>query len=100
MSKEELHAAAMADTPASVDIPQSWAALIVWAVGKWGAGAVFLCLLVPVYLNGQAHSARFAEIASATARAIDALAIKIEAQNTSIQRLDDALRRIETDKHP
>ena len=98
MSREYLHAAAQADTPAAVQVPNSWPALVVWAVGKWGVGAIFLALLIPVYLDLKQSNERFAEIASSTARAVDALAIKIETCNTTIQRLDDAIRRLETTK--
>lgn len=96
MSKEELHNAAQLDTPAAVQVPQNWCGIIVWAVGKWGVGGIFLAMLVPVYMDLKQSNERFAEIASSTARAVDALAIKIETSNTTIQRLDDAIRRLET----
>lgn len=96
MSKEEIRTTASQTLPAGVQIPASWGGLIVWAVGKWGTGAVFLCLLVPVYMDLKASNERFAEIAQASARATDALATKIEISNSAILRLDDAIRRIES----
>jgi hypothetical protein len=96
MSKDDLHEVAQLDTPAAVHVPANWCGLLVWAVGKWGAGAIFLALLVPVYLDLKTSNERFAEIASSTARAVDALAVKIEASNQAIVRLDDAIRRLET----
>jgi len=95
MSREDLHAVAEQTTPASVTVPSTWGGLIVWAVGKWGAGAVFLVLLVPVYQDLKASNNRLADISNKNVQVLEALANKIEASNQAVTRLDDALRRIE-----
>jgi uncharacterized protein involved in exopolysaccharide biosynthesis len=40
MSKEEIHSIADADTPKEVNIPQTWQALVVWAIARFGVGLV------------------------------------------------------------
>ena len=101
MSKEELHAAAEASTPAYVNVPQTWGGLAVWAVGKWGVGAVFLMLLVPVYLDLKASNAQLAQISTANVQVLTALAQQVEATNQAVQRLDQTVQRIEMSKtHP
>jgi hypothetical protein len=40
MSREELHSIADADTPNEVNIPQTWQALVVWAIARFGVGLV------------------------------------------------------------
>lgn len=40
MSKEELHSIAEVDSPTEVQIPQTWQALIVWALARFGVGLV------------------------------------------------------------
>ena len=67
-----------------------------WALGKWGIGVVFLALLVPVYQDLKLSNSRWADQATQNIRVMEAMAAKIEASNTAITRLDDALRRLET----
>lgn len=102
MSRAEIHQAAEQSTPAGVTVPNTWWGLFIWAVGEWGTGAVFLCMLIPVYMDLRQSNERFASIAGhaatasqATAKAVDALAARVESSNTAIIRLDDAIRRLE-----
>lgn len=96
MSLDELHQAAQQSTPPDVTVPQTWGGIIVWALGKWGIGIVFLALLVPVYQDLKTSNSHLASISTNNVRVLEALASKIEASNTAIQRLDDAIRRLES----
>lgn len=96
MSFDEIHKVAEHSTPPDVNVPQTWGGLIVWALGKWGIGVVFLGLLVPVYQDLKSSNAQLATISTNNVRVLEALASKIENSNTAITRLDDAIRRIES----
>jgi len=95
MSKEELHSLAQQSTPADITVPQTWGGILIWALGKWGIGVVFLALLVPVYQDLKTSNAQLASISTSNVRVLEALAAKMEASNTAVQRLDDAIRRLE-----
>jgi hypothetical protein len=95
MSKDDLHALAESTTPPDINVPSTWGGIIIWALGKWGIGIVFLGLLVPVYQDLKFSNAQLASISSSNVRVLEALAAKIEASNVAVQRLDDALRRLE-----
>jgi hypothetical protein len=95
MSKEEILAVAESHTPPDVTVPHTWGGLIVWALGKWGIGVVFLALLVPVYQDLKTSNQQLAAISTSNVRVLEALAAKIEQGNHSMQRLDDAIRRLE-----
>jgi hypothetical protein len=95
MSKAEIHAIAESLTPPDVSVPQTWGGLIVWALGKWGIGVVFLALLVPVYQDLKTSNSQLATISTNNVRVLEALANKIEANNSALQRMDDAIRRLE-----
>lgn len=95
MKPNELHNLASATTPQGVGIPQSYAGLIVWALGKWGAGAVFLFLLMPVYQDLKESNKRIAEISVANVEVLRALATKVDQGTTSIIRLEDAVRELQ-----
>lgn len=45
----QLHSIAQNDTPASVEVPNSWPGLAVWALTKFGIGIVFAYGLWVVY---------------------------------------------------
>lgn len=98
MSLDELHQIAEKATPADVNVPQTWGGLLVWAVGKWGVGVVFLALLVPVYQDLKISNRQLAEISSANVRVLESLANKVETQNASIIRLNEAMLRLELTK--
>ena len=95
MSISDLHETAQASTPEGVNIPQTWGGLIVWAVGKWGVGVVFLMLLIPVYQDLKASNQQLAEISRANVTILTSLAQNVEATNQNIQRLDATVQRLE-----
>lgn len=41
-----MHSLAQADTPAIVDVPNTWSGLIIWAVGRFGSGILIAALCV------------------------------------------------------
>lgn len=46
MSKDVVHSLAQADTPALIDVPNTWSGLVVWAVGRFGVGVLFAAVCV------------------------------------------------------
>jgi hypothetical protein len=95
---DQLHTLATNSTPQSVEVPKTYAGLIVWAVGKWGIGIVFAAFLVPVYQDLKASNQRVADITQASVQAITALASKIESTNAHVQRIDESIRRLESSR--
>lgn len=93
MSIDPIHAAAQSQTPAEIDVPKSWAGLLVWAVGKWGAGAVFLILLFPVYSDLKESNARFVEMSRANVEALKTMAVEISKNRDHIGALTEEIRR-------
>lgn len=100
MAPENLHQMAVETTPQSVEIPKTYAGLIVWAIGKWGIGIVFAAFLVPVYQDLKESNMRLAAMTEANVEVLMALATKIDATNQQVQRMDDSLRRLETLRSP
>jgi hypothetical protein len=94
MSKEELHEIAVASTPEHVNIPQTWGALIVWAVGKWGVGVVFAAMLVPVYADLKASNQQVAEISKANIVILTQLSAQIETSTERTSRVEEAIREL------
>jgi hypothetical protein len=100
MSKDDLHTFASDSTPQSVEIPKTYAGLLVWAVGKWGIGILFAVFLVPVYQDLKASNQRVADVIQSTVQVLTSLSEKVEKGNQDIHRLDDAVRRIESNQKP
>jgi hypothetical protein len=46
MSKQQLIEIANADTPMGVNVPPTWSALAMWAVGRWGGGIVIAGIML------------------------------------------------------
>lgn len=93
---DNMHQMAQSTTPEGVDIPKSYTGLAVWAAGKWGIGIIFAAFLVPVYQDLKASNQRLADISQANVQVLTALATKIDATNTQVQRMDDSIRRLES----
>ncbi len=94
MSKEELHEIAVASTPEHVNIPQTWGALLVWAVGKWGVGVVFAAMLVPVYTDLKASNQQVAEISKANIVILTQLSSQINLNSERSERIEDTLNQL------
>lgn len=93
MSKDELHEIAHHDTPDEVSVPNTWPALAVWAVGRFGIGIVFLAMLVLVYKDLRDSSNVMVEVVRANSTAIEALAHRTEQTNQKVDRIEAALTR-------
>jgi hypothetical protein len=78
------------------DIPNSWPALAVWALTKWGIGVIGFVMLVPVYFDLKNSNERFAKLAEANVSAITTLANRIEKAHDNVGTMGDTIRRIET----
>jgi len=100
MSRDELHQIAVETTPEHVQIPQSWGGLFVWAAGKWGVGIIFAAMLISVYPYLKESNNQVADLSPANIQVLTALAQKIDESNNRITRLDDAMRRIESNRNP
>lgn len=98
MSKDEIHKFATSTTPQDVPIPQTWGALIVWAIGKFGIGVVFLAMLVPVYQDLKASNQQTANLTAANVRAIEAMTHQLRANQEETRRLGEVVQRLETVK--
>ena len=94
-----MHKIAKSTTPQDVEIPKTYTGLIVWALGKWGAGAVFLFLLMPVYQDLKESNKRVADISVANVEVLRALASKVDQSSMAIIRLDDAIRDLKDKSH-
>lgn len=94
MSLEELHETAQKSTPQEISVPQTWGGLIVWAVGKWGVGIVFLGLLVPVYQDLKASNHQLAEISRANVEILTTLSREVAQHGDGLRRLEDTMDRI------
>lgn len=94
MSSEDLHDVASKETPDAVKIPQSWSALIVWAVGRFGVGilmaGVFAYGLQVVYQDMRADRAELMEAYRESITVMDEVGKQLELQTHSIEDLKDA----------
>lgn len=77
------------------DIPNSWPALAVWALTKWGIGVLGFVMLVPVYMDLKTSNERFARVLEANVAAIQNLANRIEQAHDNVGSMSDTIRRME-----
>lgn len=92
---DQLHQLAKETTPSTVDVPNTYTGLVVWAVGKWGIGVVFAAFLIPVYQDLKASNQRLADISQANVQVLTALAGRIDQMSSRVEHLDDTIRRLE-----
>jgi len=71
----------------------SWPALIVWALTKWGIGLVFLALLVPVYQDLKASNERFAKQSEVTVTVLTTMIVNQTEMKRSLEEVHDELTR-------
>lgn len=94
MSKEDLAAVANATSPAEVEIPNTWQALIVWSVAKFGTGILMAAVLgvatVRVYEDLTILNNRVLSAFEAQTRAT-------ESTNSAIREITSTIRAIEID---
>jgi hypothetical protein len=94
MSKTDLTAVANATSPPEVQIPESWQALIVWAVAKFGTGILLAVVLavatVRVYEDLTILNNR-------VLHAFEQQTKTAEAHNAAIREMTNIIRNIEAD---
>lgn len=93
---EQIHQIAKETTPQTVDVPNTYTGLIVWAIGKWGIGIVFAAFLVPVYQDLKASNQRLADISQANVQVLMALTSEIKTMGTNVTHLDASVKHLET----
>jgi len=94
MSQGELHNIANRTSPEEVQIPNSWQALIVWAVAKFGVGIIATIAL------GYAVTQVYGDLTALNNRVLTAFEMQTQAATANreaIQAMAETLRRIETD---
>lgn len=96
MDLQDLHQAATSSTSENVTIPQTWGGLIAFAIAKWGVGAVFLGLLVPVYMDLKTSNQQFVDIAKANVTTLTALAEQVRVNSEKTDQLARAVERLES----
>lgn len=95
MSKDQLHAVAKKDVSIT-DLPNTWPAIIVWAITKFGVGALFPCLLVWVYADLKEANNRNAKLIEANIAGFSALVQRIDKSHDAVGTMQDTIRRIES----
>jgi predicted nuclease with TOPRIM domain len=96
-TKEAIHTAINEDQPSDYQLPKTWPAIVAMLFTKAGLGAIFLLLLIPVYLDLKASNERFAKLAEANITAMQALTSKIEKSHENVGTMQETIRRIETE---
>jgi len=94
MSQDELHTIANHTTPEEIHIPNSWQALIVWAVAKFGVGIIATVVL------GYAVSHVYADLTSLNNRVLTAFELQTQAATANreaVLQMAETLRRIESE---
>ena len=108
-TREDIQAVAQADTPSKIDVPNTTAGLVTWAVGRFGGSAIIAAglgwALVRIYTDMQVQNERIfgeqkatnvqvmeiarqsTQVASEAASAIRELRTSIEASNSEIRRM-------------
>jgi len=92
MSKDDLHHIANNTTPDEIQIPNSWQALIVWAVAKFGVGILATIVL------GYAVTHVYADLTALNNRVLTAFELQTEAavaNREAVLQMAETLKRIE-----
>ena len=87
MSKDELHDAANADTPAHVEIPATTNGLILWLLGRFGVAVVFAVSTFYVYRDMRADRAELFNAYQRNIEVISGFKSVLENQTREIQDL-------------
>lgn len=94
MGRDDLHQMAQADTPAAVQVPNTWQGLIVWATARFGVGmivaAAFAYSTKVVYEDMRSDRERLLQAYQENTRVVESFAGRLSELTKSI---DDAHRR-------
>ena len=90
MSRDEIHSFAENDTPAQIEIPNTWYGLIVWAVGRFGIGVVFTGLLAygiaVVYQDGRQDQTQLLDAYNNNTEVMSRVSVTIEQMAKQVDR--------------
>jgi cell division protein FtsB len=89
VSKEELHSIAEADSPNQVSIPQTWQALVVWAIARFGVG------LVVAAVFGYATTIVYQDLKTSRDQLMEAYKDNTRIMETFNRQLDEMERTID-----
>jgi hypothetical protein len=81
-------------TPPDVTVPETWTGVIVWALGKWGVGAVFMVMVYFLYLDLRASNDRFARLVEANTTAIHAFAQQVSENHSKVNEMKSTVSSI------
>lgn len=87
MSRDELHAAAQADTPVNVNVPATGNGLILWLLGRFGVAVVFAASTFYVYRDMRADRAELFKAYQHNIEVISDFKSVLETQTREIQDL-------------
>ena len=87
MSQEELHQLANADTPAVVQVPKTINGLIIWALARFGGGAIFALACVYVYKDMRADRSELFNAYRENIEVMRDFKASLEIQTREIQEL-------------
>lgn len=93
MSRDELHDAAQADTPAHVDIPATTNGLILWLLGRFGVAVVFAASTFYVYRDMRADRLELFNAYQKNMEVIIGFKSVLENQTREIEHLRDTVRK-------
>jgi len=94
MSQDDLHTIANRTSPDEIQIPNSWQALIVWAVAKFGVGILATIVL------GYAVSHVYSDLTALNNRVLTAFEQQTQAATANreaVLQMAETLKRIETE---
>lgn len=87
MSRDELHDAAQADTPAHVEIPNTTNGVILWMLGRFGVAVVFAASTFYVYQDMRADRAELFNAYQRNIEVISGFKSVLENQTREISEL-------------
>lgn len=87
------------DTPQGVYVPGQWTGIILWALGRFGIGIVFVYAAWMIYQDNKAltervikSNERWSEVQSATVQTIQSLKTAVDTNSAEIRALGNQYR--------
>lgn len=93
---EDLHNYANSTLPDSVKIPPTWQGLALWALGKWGVGAVFMGMVFFLYSDLRESNKQFADLVRSNIAAFTVLSARVDDSHGRVGTMSETIRRIES----
>jgi hypothetical protein len=81
------------DTPKGVSIPDSWAGILMWALGRHGPVVLFVAATWFLYQDNKAQQAAILEVAKAQISINAQVVVQLADLKTSILALTDEARK-------